>query len=628
MKTPLPAGTWPSPLSPDALAGGTVRIGFPMFGEDGSLTYLEQRSAEGGRVVVVAVRDGALEDLLPAPFSARTKVHEYGGASHLILPDGRLLFVNAADQQLWLVPPGGAPEPLTRDTGRFGAPVWDAARRRIVAVTERHADGRVDNGIAAIDLDSGVVTPLLSGRDFYADPAPSQDGRELAFLAWDLPDMPWDAAAVYVATLDDAGSPVEVHHLAGSDQASAQQPTWSPDGTLFFGFERDGYWNLHARTPTGVRCVAPMRAELGGALWLIGTRCFAFVSDDEVVATAFSQGRSSLISIRVSDGIIRTITEELPHVAQLAARGAEIACVSGWAGSGSALIRVDAGSGRLTPIRDVYDGWLSPEDTALAEPVTFPTGPTGDEVAHGFFYAPENALATVTHGELPPLIVLIHGGPTGACVPTFSPTVQFFTTRGYAVLDVNYRGSTGFGRPFRDRLRGGWGVLDVEDAVAGARAMADAGRVDGRRMIIRGGSAGGFTVLQAMVDHDVFAIGSCHYGVSDIEALTHETHKFESRYDRALIGPYPERRDLFIARSPIHHVDRIQRPVVFFQGLEDPVVPPNQTERMADMLRERGIDVEYHGYAGEGHGFRRADTIRAVLGAELAFFDRVFAAGR
>jgi dipeptidyl aminopeptidase/acylaminoacyl peptidase len=562
--------------------------------------------------------DGTSTDLLPPPWSARSRVHEYGGRSHLALP-GALLFVSQADQQLWIKPQDGEPRALTSAPElRFAEPIADPSRGRIIAVAEHHRDGAVENTLVAIALDGGAVQVLASGRDFYAAPALSPDGRELAFIAWDHPHMPWDAAQLCVLPLAPA-APVRV--LAGDASRSAFQPIWSARGDLYFALERDGYWNLHRRLGQEIEWVAPLEAELGAPLWQLGTRLFGFAPDGSVVGACVERGLTRIVRIDVEHGQIETLSRELPQVTQLEldGGGSAVALVGS-----SRLVPIDLRTGAQTTLRDVYAGWLERGDTSEPESISFPT--SVDETAHGFFYPPQNQRHAAPSGTLPPLIVIVHGGPTANTAPVFSPSIQYWTTRGFAVLDVNYRGSTGYGRAYRDRLRGEWGVLDVEDCVAGARFLAESGRVDGGQLLIRGGSAGGFTVLRALADHDLFAAGSCHYGVSDLETLARDTHKFESHYPTFLIGPYPEARDKFIERSAIHEVGKIKRPVIFFQGLDDRVVPPDQTERMALTLREHGITTEYHAYPGEQHGFRQAATIRHVLETELAFFQRIIGA--
>ncbi|MEY4581238.1 MAG: hypothetical protein RL701_5941, partial [Pseudomonadota bacterium] len=624
-------GTWLSPLPAELLARGSVRYGFTLWTPEHGLLWSEQRSAEQGRVVIVQLREnGECVDLLPAPYSARTRVHEYGGRSFCAA--GELLwFVNQSDQQIYVRQPDGAIRQLTAvaDT-RFAEPVHDARRARLLAIAERHEpSGAVVNYIASIDLTSGAVAALASGHDFFASPALCPNGDELAYLVWDHPHMPWDAAELHWAHLTVAGSVARSEHVAGGPGQSALQPTWSPDAQLYFALEVDDTWALQRAAagrsaptqPLAAEPVAAVSGEVGAPLWQLGTQLWGFVAADTILAVAFEQGRSRLVHVDIASGQSRVLSDEFPYIGQLTLAANTCYLSIGWTGSASEIVRFTPATTESTCIRSAHAGLLADADCAQPEAVSFPT--SHDESAHGFFYAPKNQHFAAPANTQPPLIVLVHGGPTAGTAATFNPTIQYFTTRGFAVLDVNYRGSTGYGRAYRDRLRGTWGLLDVDDCVAGARYLAESGRVDPAKLVIRGGSAGGYTVLQALANHDVFALGSCHYGVSDLEALTRDTHKFESHYDRFLIGPYPERRDLFVARSPIHYVEKIRRPVIFFQGLEDRVVPADQTERMANVLREHGIETEYHAYAGEQHGFRKADTIEHVLHSELAFLQRV-----
>lgn len=622
-------GTWESPLSSEVLARGNVRYGSLQYAHDGSLYVSELRSFEQGRSAIVRLHAAGREDVLPSGCSARSRVHEYGARSFLIQPD-RLYFVQQSDQQLYQLELGSElPKQLTaQPETRFAVPIADASRSRLIAVAERHAAGREpENFIASIALPTGAVEPLIQGRAFYADPTLSPDGRTLAFLCWDHPHMPWDAAELWSAQLSPQGEVLQLEHIAGNQRASTLQPTFGPDGRLYFALEVDGYWNLHRLDSGRVERLTNARAELGAPLWGLGVQNWGFLDAQTVAGIQFVRGNARLVRIALDEGgAISTLAPDLPYLGQLVTRpaeraeDAEVVVATGWAGSGAELIRITPRGTRET-LASAHSGLLDSGDVSEPEPIEFETSRA--ETAHGFFYPPKNARWSAPDGTKPPLIVLVHGGPTASTSTALSPAIQFFTTRGFAVFDVNYRGSSGFGRAYRDRLRGEWGVLDVDDCIAGARFLADSGRVDGRHLLIRGGSAGGYTVLQALLGDSVFAAGSCHYGISDLEALTRDTHKFESHYDRFLIGPYPERRDLFVERSPIHHVDRIARPVVFFQGLDDKVVPADQTERMAEALRGRGIAAEYHAYAGEQHGFRKADTIRHVLETELAFFRRI-----
>jgi dipeptidyl aminopeptidase/acylaminoacyl peptidase len=563
-------------------------------------------------------------DLLPAPFSARTRVHEYGGKSFLIA-EHQLWFVNQTDQQIYaceLSEPGPVPRQLTHAPElRFAELTYDAGRKRILAIAERHdpsdhSHAAVENSIVAISLQTGAVERLIAGRDFFAGLALSPDGSQLAYLAWDHPHMPWDAAELHLVKLDSQSS----QRIAGDPQGSALQPTWSPDGQLYFALEVNELWTLTRLRAGALETLAADSGELGEPLWQLGAQLWDFVDNNTIVGASIRHGLSQLVrmDLAAAEPAWELVSAEYPYIGQLSAAAGQVVFTLGWAGSGSAIVRLDLAKGTTTQLRCAHAGLLEDADTARAEPVTFAT--SHGEHAYGFFYAPTSELYAAPSDTAPPLVVLVHGGPTAGAAASWNASVQFFTTRGFAVLDVNYRGSSGFGRAYRDRLRGEWGVLDVDDCVAGARFLAEQKRVDPKRMFIRGGSAGGYTVLQALANHRVFAAGSCHYGISDLEALTRDTHKFESHYDRFLIGPYPERRDLFIARSPIHYVDKIQKPVIFFQGLDDRVVPADQTERMAKTLLAHGIQAEYHAYAGEAHGFRKAETIEHVLETELAFF--------
>jgi dipeptidyl aminopeptidase/acylaminoacyl peptidase len=621
----LPCGSWPSPVSPDALAQAALRLGSPALGDDGSVYWVEGRPAEGGRNALVRRwASGRVEDAVPPPFNVRSRVHEYGGGAYAVWGED-VYFVDFSDQRLWHSPAGGVPRLLGGGDGwRLGDLVVDRRRRRLLAVGERAVapDAEPENAIVALGLEDGRLEVLVRGADFYASPAPSPDGGRLAFLSWNHPHMPWDAAALYVAPLDEQGRAGPARHVAGGAGASTLQPAWSPDGALVFLFEPEGYWNLHQEVDGAVRAICPMPAELGLPLWQLGGSTWGFADARTIVAAAVEQGLARVVAVDLPTGRARPVPMTATALSHLACRHGRTVVLAGWPDRATAVALLDATTGHREVLREASPIALDPATISSPEGISFAT--TDGDTAFGFFYSPRNPQCVPLPGERPPLIVIAHGGPTGATTPTFSWGVQFWTTRGFAVLDVNYRGSTGYGRRYRDRLRGMWGVYDVDDCVAGARALAQAGRVDGRRVAIRGSSAGGYTVLAALTFRDVFQAGASLYGVSDLEALARETHKFEARYLDQLVGPYPERRDLYVARSPIHAADRLSCPVIFFQGLEDKIVPPGQAETMVAALRAKGIAVEYHVFEGEQHGFRRAETIRRVYQAELAFYGRSF----
>jgi dipeptidyl aminopeptidase/acylaminoacyl peptidase len=647
----IPCGSWPSPLDAQSLASAALRLAAPQFAPDGALVWVEGLASDHGRSVLVRMpKRGPDEtvvpvpaDLTPAPLDVRSRVHEYGGGAYAMLGD-QFFFVDGKTSAVHRVVSGEAPKVLS-DPGsdwRFGDLTADPAHGRILAVAEHHKPGQEtpENSLVAIDAGSGAIDVLATGADFYASPMPSPAGDELAWISWRHPQMPWDAATLTVAELDPVGRPREPRTIAGGPAGSAQQPRFSRDGTLYVLLESPttgGRWNLHRCHDDGsCELVAPMpTAELGLPPWQLGTRTWDFVDERTVLAAAVSDGQTSLCQIDLGTGQTTILPIALAHVAHLATHAGRVVLQAGRPNGPGGIVAFDlddahhhlrAGKpGLFEPplIRAALPLTLPPDYVSRAEPISFASS-AGDR-AHGFFYPPRNPEAQPLPGELPPLIVIVHGGPTAATTPAFNPLVQFWTTRGLAVLDVNYRGSTGYGRAYRDRLRGQWGVYDVDDCIAGARALVAGGRVDPNRLAIRGSSAGGFTALAALTAPDaVFHAGASLYGVSDLAALVQDTHKFESHYLDALVGPWPERADLFTERSPINHADRVRCPIIFFQGLDDKVVPPDQTERFVQVLRDKQLPVEVHAFPGEQHGFRRADTLKTVYTAELGFYGRVF----
>jgi dipeptidyl aminopeptidase/acylaminoacyl peptidase len=636
----LPCGSWPSPLAAATLASAALRLATPAFARDGSVLWLEGRPSEGGRTVLVQQPpEGTPRDLSPAPLDLRSRVHEYGGGAYTVI-GGAVIYADGKTGAIYTQRPGEAPTQLAAPGAhwRFGDLTADPAHGRVLAVAEIHPTPdktpsgehvSPENVLVAIDAGTGSVEVLVSGADFYASPAPSPDGRHLAWLSWSHPHMPWDAAALHVAELDEAGRPRSALHVAGDATASAQQPAYAVDGTLYFLFEGGtGAWNLYRLTPDGPSAVsAQPGAELGLPPWQLGVRTWDFLDETAVIAAAISNGETHLSHIDLTSGTSRRLAVPVAQVNHLAARAGRVVLLAGLADRPGGVYLLEIASGALTPLRTALPFSLEPAYVAKAQSLSFTT--TDDDVAHGFFYAPRNPQAQPRPGERPPLVVIAHGGPTAAATPAFNALIQFWTTRGLAVLDVNYRGSTGYGRAFRDRLRGQWGVYDVADCIAGARALAAQGLVDPARVAIRGSSAGGFTALAALAASDdggqrVFAAGASLYGVSDLAALARDTHKFEAHYLDALIGPWPARADLYAARSPINHAAQLTCPIVFFQGRDDRVVPLDQAERLVAALAEKHLPAELYVFDDEQHGFRKAATIETVYRTELAFYGRVF----
>ncbi len=617
-------GEWESPISTEMLVAESVRLGgVAVDGPD--VYWVEGRPMEGGRNVLLRWRAGAAapEEVTPEPYSVRTRAHEYGGGAYLAA-GGEVWFANFADQRLYRQRPGAPPEPLTAPGEfRYADMILDAARGRLICVREDHSGGGEPvNEIVAVGLEDGAVEVLAGGHDFCSTPALSPGGDRLAWLTWDHPNMPWDETMAWVAEFDPAGRLEVPRKVAGGDGVSVFQPAWSPAGELYVAADPGGWWNLNRWDGARLHCVVEMPAEFGQPQWLFGMRTYGFAGDGSIVCAYCRQGEWRAGRLFPETGELRRLGLDLTDIEGLAVTDRHAVFLGGSPRRPLAVIRFDLKTGEQRVLRESVS--VAVDASCISEPanIEFPTA--GGETAHGFFYPPRNGGFTAPEGELPPLIVISHGGPTAATSTALNLKLQYWTSRGFAVLDVNYRGSTGYGRAYRDRLKGEWGIVDVEDCLHGARYLADAGKVDAARLVIRGGSAGGYTTLAALTFHDLFRAGASYYGVGDLESLVRDTHKFESRYLDQLIGPYPERKDLYRARSPIHFTDRLSCPVIFFQGLDDRVVPPNQAEQMVAALRARRLPVAYLAFEGEQHGFRRAETIRRALEAELYFYGRIF----
>jgi dipeptidyl aminopeptidase/acylaminoacyl peptidase len=620
-------GTWPSPITPALAASGAVRIGgLCLDGED--IYWLEGRPAEQGRNVIVRRHaDGRTEDVTPAGFNVRSRVHEYGGGAFTVA-DGTVFFVNDADQRLWRQDPGAAaPRPLTPEgRARYADLHLDRPRSRLICVREEHgrpgAGHEPVNSLVSVPLAGSTPRQLVSGADFYASPALDPSGSRLAYLSWSHPRMPWQGTELWVAPVARDGTLEQAERIAGGARESVFQPAWSPDGFLYFVSDRSGWWNLY-RAPGDP--LWPVEAELGVAQWVFGLTTYGWVEPATVACAVQQAGTWRLELFDTEAKTTRAVDLALTEVSSVQAAPGRAVFVGGSPTAPAAIwgLSVEPGS-PPTPSRLHQPSAPAVDQAYLSrpEPVAFPTA--GGATAFGLYYPPHNGEYAGSADERPPLIVVSHGGPTAAASTGLSLILQFWTSRGFAVFDVNYRGSTGYGRSYREALDGAWGIADVQDCAAGARYLVDHGLADGTRVAIRGGSAGGYTTLAALAFTDAFQAGASYYGVSDLEALARDTHKFESRYLESLIGPYPARRDLYLERSPINHVERLSCPVIFFQGLEDKVVPPDQAERMVASLRGKGLVVEYVAFANEQHGFRRAENIARALEAELAFYTRVF----
>jgi dipeptidyl aminopeptidase/acylaminoacyl peptidase len=619
-----PYGSWKSPITSDLIVTGAVGLGELAFdGED--VYWIESRPSESGRNVIVRrAKDGTTADVTPPPFNARTRVHEYGGGAYIV-SEGTVYFSNFADQRLYRQVEGRAPEPLTPGENLYYADgVIDRGRDRIIAVREDHTEGTRDaiNTLVTIDLASGQSETIVSGNDFYSTPRLSPDGKRMCWLTWNHPNMPWDGTELWAASLNEAGSLGNRELVAGGESESVFQPQWSPDGVLHFVSDRTGWWNLYRWKEGRAEPLCEMEAEFGAPQWGFRMSTYAFESASQIICALNEQGTWRLASLDTNSRALEKIVTPYTEINNVRAGGGKLLFCGGSPTEPLAVVRLDLATKKLDVLRRSTDIRVDEEYLSAARPIEFPT--ENGLRAHGFFYAPKNRDYEAPEGERPPLLVMSHGGPTSAATTTLKLPIQYWTSRGIAVLDVNYGGSTGYGRAYRERLNGQWGVVDVDDCVNGARYLVERGLADGDRLIIRGGSAGGYTTLAALTFRDHFKAGASYYGISDLEALEEDCHKFESRYNTSLIGPYPERQDLYKARSPIHFTERLSCPIILFQGLEDKVVPPNQSEMMYEAVKAKGIPVAYVPFEGEQHGFRKAVNIKRSLDGELYFYSKVF----
>ncbi len=619
-------GSWKSPITSDLVVAESIGLGqIALDGDD--IYWIEQRPSEGGRNVIVRrMPDGIIVDVTPPPFNARTRVHEYGGGAFAV-SGGTVYFSNFSDQRLYCQRPGGQPEPLTPAVEmRYADGVIDRRRQRLVCVREDHtAAGReAVNTIVSIDLHSGAGRVVVTGNDFFSSPRLSPDASRLAWQAWDHPNMPWDGTELWVGELGPDGMVGARQRVAGGPGESVADPRWSPDGLLHFVSDRTGWWNLYRWRNGQVEPLHEMEAEFTMPAWVFGVSTYGCASAERMICAYNEKGTWHIANLHTNTLTFESVPTPFTEVTRSGIQVSPRRVVFG-AGSPTEPVSIrlhDLMTGQTTVLRRSGEVRVDTGYLSTAHAIWFPT--ENGLTAHAFFYPPKNRDYTGPPGERPPLIVMSHGGPTGATSSTLHLGIQYWTSRGFAVVDVNYGGSTGYGTAYRRRLNGNWGVVDVDDCVNAAKYLVKRGDVDGNRLIIRGGSAGGYTTLAALAFRDVFKAGASYFGLSELEVFVKDTHKFESRYLHSLIGPYPERRDLYIERSPIHHLDRLSCPIILFQGLEDKIVPPNQSEMIFDALKRKGVPTTYIPFEGEQHGFRRAENIKRALDAELYFYARVF----
>lgn len=622
-----PYGSWKSPITADLIVSDSISLSsIALDGDD--IYWSEGRPSEGGRNVIVRrSANGSITDMTPASFNVRTRVHEYGGGA-FVVDRGTIYFTNFADQHLYRQAPGSEPEPITAALERrYADMIVDQQRKRLICVCEDHTrtEHEAVNTLVSIPLESNggnEIKTLTSGNDFYATPRLSPDGSHLAWLVWNHPNMPWDESELWVGELDTDGSIKRSERIAGGPNESIFQPQWSPDGVLYFISDRSGWWNLYRWHNKQVEPVYKKAAEFGLPQWVFGRSTYAFVSPQHLICWYTDKEGSHLASLETSTRELTPLEVSYTSMAEIHTTGLHAIFLGGSRSNPAAIVKLDLASGSAGELRRASSISLDPAYISPAQPIEFPT--EHGQTAYAYYYAPHNADFKADSSERPPLLVISHGGPTSAASSALNLEIQFWTSRGIAILDVNYGGSTGYGRAYRERLKGQWGVVDVDDCVNGAKYLVERGLADAKRLAIRGGSAGGYTTLCALTFRDTFKAGASYYGVSDLQALVDDTHKFESRYLLGLVGPLPERQDLYYQRSAIHFTDRLSCPTIFFQGLEDKIVPPNQAEAMVEALRAKKLPVAYLAFEGEQHGFRRAENIKRSLEAELYFYSRIF----
>jgi dipeptidyl aminopeptidase/acylaminoacyl peptidase len=621
-----PYGSWPSPIRIEDVIGGSTALA-EVWVDGADILWVEGRPSEAGRRILVRrTADGTVRDVTPAGFNVRNRVHEYGGGS-LVVARGTVVFSHFGDGRLYRQPTDGSgePTPITPEgEWRYADLRVDADRGRLVAVREDHTgEGEAVNELVALPLDGSTEpTVLARGHDFFAAPRLSPDGRRLAWLSWDHPNLPWDGTTLWLADVAADGSLREPQAVAGGRDEWITQPRWSPSGELWFVAERDEWATLMSLTAYRAGSRSHMPIDFAPPDWVFDRPTYAFLADGRAVAAARANGLDRLWLIEAEGGTPREIESPFTEVAYLVGGGDDVVFVGSRPTEASALVRLDPATGEWTSLRSASDREFDPAYIAQPDPIAFPT--TGGATAHALYYPPTNPDVRGPDGEKPPLVVRSHGGPTSSASTALNLGIQMLTSRGIAVVDVDYGGSTGYGRSYRKRLEGEWGVVDVDDCVAAARHLVDRGLADPARLCIEGGSAGGYTTLAALAFRDAFAAGICYFGIGDLETFVRDTHKFEARYLDRLVGPYPAAAEIYRERSPIHYLDQLDCPLLILQGLDDRVVPPNQSQMMADALRAKGIPYVYLAFEGEGHGFRGQSALRRSLEAELSFLGQVF----
>ncbi len=617
-----PYGSWKSPISGKSLVQNSLRLGQIQIDSE-SVFWTEGRPAEKGRTALMTWTDSKTSEITSASSDARNRTHEYGGGAFLCAA-GRRFYINNSDQQLYEVIENGDSRQISHESAfRFADMILDSTRGLLYAVGEDHSEPeKIENTIVSISLENGKMKDIAAGHDFYSNPQLSPDGNQLLFLTWDHPNMPWDGTQLMLADLNVDGSIASTKKIAGGRDESVFQPLWDPDGRIYFVSDRTGWWNIYQYSDTYIKCVLEKEVEFGLPQWVFGMSKYTVLNSGDIVASYSDMKGSHLIRIDVDSGSYKEVRSPYSTIDQIRGSKQTIAFIGHTHSQPGEVVVMNLKTEESHIVQRAAETDIEETNVSIAQHISFETA--RDELTHAWYYPPKNAEYSAPADTLPPLIVLSHGGPTGNSSGAFGLAIQYWTTRGFAIVDVNYSGSTGYGREYRERLKGNWGIRDIHDCAAAANYLADEGLVDRERLIIKGGSAGGYTTLAALTYLDVFKAGASYYGVGDLTLLAQDTHKFESRYLDSMVGAYPEEKQLYLDRSPINFVDQLNCPVIFMQGLDDPVVPPNQAESMVAALIRNGIPVAYLPFEGESHGFRQSTTVIKAIESEYYFYTRVF----
>ncbi len=622
-KNIAPYGSWRSPISSEMITRESISLDqVKIF--NGQIFWLERRPTEAGRTVIVQDHDGRVTDLLPPPFNARSRVHEYGGGVYCVCEHG-IYFVNDADQGIYCVQPGKVPSlVLQSDDLRFADLQYDPLRHQLLCICEDHTHSGMEpvNTLIAIDIAGSKFHVLHQGYDFYASPRLSHNSSQLAWLCWNHPNMPWDGTELWLADIDQQGALHQARLIAGETETSIFQPEWSPNDELYFISDTSGWWNLYHLEDNTAAVVVPDESEYGLPQWVFAQSTYAFIDNNTIICSHIKSGVGMCSMLELDTHRLTPVCNEWNTFSSIAVENGFACFIAASEYRFPQLIKYELENQKHEVIAASCRTDIDQSHISIGKHISITT--RHDDTIDAIVYLPVNKNTRAPPEQRPPLIVIGHGGPTGMTDASLDLRKQYWTSRGFAIADVNYSGSTGFGRDYRERLTLNWGLRDVDDVCDVAQFLADIGKVDKDRMIIKGSSAGGYTVLAALTFHNTFSCGASYYGISDLETLATDTHKFESRYLDKLVGEYPSHKQHYINRSPIHHVEKLNCPVIFFQGLEDKVVPPSQAETMVAALKNKGIAVSYITFENEQHGFRSADTIKATLDAELYFYSRVF----